>query len=165
MISQHPPAGKLTPTSLEATVAMAARDLSPKRRADASSRRPWIDNRPLTRATTPNVTWIKPSLSMWSGSTLITPPGHNAVHSLVLPWLTPAQARLQAGWRRWDGLPWHVLTSARVTGWGRRAAVVLGAAAVGLVVDRPPAQPARMARTTARRGIARIDRGLARPSG
>jgi hypothetical protein len=41
-------------------------------------------------------------------------------------------------------------------GWVRRAAVVLGAAAVGLVVDPPPAQPARMTTTTANRVIARI---------
>jgi hypothetical protein len=50
----------------------------------------------------------------------------------------------------------HCLVSARVTGWVLPAAVVLGAAAVGLVVDRPPAQPARMTTTTASRVIARI---------
>ena len=50
----------------------------------------------------------------------------------------------------------HLPGSARVTGWVRRAAVVLGAAAVGLVVDRPLAQPARMTTTTANRVIARI---------
>jgi hypothetical protein len=33
----------------------------------------------------------------------------------------------------------HCLVSARVIGWVLRAAVVLGATAVGLVVDRPPA--------------------------
>jgi len=50
----------------------------------------------------------------------------------------------------------HCLESARVTGWVLRAAVVLGAAAVGFVMDRPPAQPARMTTTTASRVIARI---------
>jgi hypothetical protein len=60
VISQHPPVEKLTPLAWKPPSPKPSKTSAPSSGADASSRRPWIDNRPLIPRHHPIFIWIEP---------------------------------------------------------------------------------------------------------